>query len=263
MPPAPDANAVPVLPEAFRRVLPAARWEPVTDGESGARVWKSSRFVLKVGGRETLERPLQAEALRLRWLRGRVPVPEVVAYEVTPQAEYLAVSRLQGVPLHHPDALVHPLRVTELLARALRELHALPVRDCPFNAALSATLRQARERLEAGLVDEADFDEARRGRTGADLWRELLQTRPTHEDLVVTHGDPCLPNLLLDGEYLSGFVDVGRLGLADRHADLALSFRDLTARLGPQMSNHFLDVYGRSLVDEDKLAYYALLDELF
>jgi len=263
MSPAPDADAVPVLPEGLRRVLPVARWERVADGRSGARVWRSSRFVLKVGGRETSERPLQAETLRLRWLKGRVPVPEVVGYEVTPQAEYLAMSRLPGVPLHHPDALVHPQRVTELLARALRELHALPVRDCPFTATLTATLRQARERLEAGRVDEADFDEARRGRPAADVWRELLHTRPAREDLVVAHGDPCLPNLLLDGEYLSGFVDVGRLGLADRHADLALAFRDLGSTLGPQMANHFLDIYGRGLVDEGKLAYYALLDELF
>lgn len=272
--PAPDAEyapgadpdphaAVPVLPGALRRVLPAARWEPVGGGRSGARVWRSSRFVLKVARREASERPLAAETLRLRWLKGRLPVPEVVGYEVTPEAEYLATSRLPGVPLDHPDARVHPLRVTELLARALRELHALPVRDCPFNASLAFTLRQARERLEAGRVDEADFDDGRRGWTGIQVLRELLRTRPAHEDLVVTHGDPCLPNLLLDGEYLSGFVDIGRLGLADRHADLALAHRDLHSTLGPQMAGHFLDVYGRSLVDEGKLAYYVLLDELF
>lgn len=232
-------------------------------GRSGARVWRSSRFVLKVCSRTGLERPLHAEALRLRWLAGRLPVPEVAGYEVTPETEFLAMTRLPGVPLHHPDALVHPLRVTELLARALRELHALPVRDCPFNASLAFTLRQARVRLEAGLIDETDFDDERRGQTGVQVLRELLATRPVHEDVVVTHGDPCLPNLLLDGEYLSGFVDVGRLGLADRHADLSLAYRSLKRNIGQEMGEHFLDVYGRTLVDAGKLNYYTLLDEMF
>ncbi|WP_407569272.1 APH(3') family aminoglycoside O-phosphotransferase [Deinococcus altitudinis] len=266
----PAASSVPAVPARFpelpaplRRVLPAARWEEVLGGESGAQVWRSSRFVLKVCARTGLERPLHAEALRLRWLTGRVPVPEIVGYEVTPTTEFLAMTRLPGVPLHHPDALVHPLRVTELLARALRELHALPARDCPFNASLAFTLRQARERLEAGLVDEADFDDERRGHTGVQVLRELLATRPAQEDVVVTHGDPCLPNLLLDGEYLSGFIDAGRLGLADRHADLSLAYRSLKRNIGPEMAEHFLDVYGRSLVDAGKLHYYALLDELF
>jgi aminoglycoside phosphotransferase len=257
------ATPPPALPAALRRVLPAARWEQLTDGQSGAQVWRSSRFVLKVCARTDLERPLHAEVLRLRWLAGRLPVPEVVGYEVTPEAEYLAMTRLPGVPLHHPDALLHPLRVTELLARALRELHALPVRDCPFNASLAITLRLARERLEAGLVDETDFDDERLGQSGEQVLRGLLRSRPISEDLVVTHGDASLPNLILDGEYLSGFVDVGRLGLADRHTDLALAHRGLQSELGPEMAGHFLDTYGRSLVDAGKLEYYKVLDELF
>ena len=81
--------------------------------------------------------------------------------------------------------------------------------------------------------------------------------------MVVTHGDPCLPNLILNGEYVEGFVDVGRAGLADRHADLALTYRSLTHNLSRDHAEHFLDLYGRALVDERKLTYYRLLDELF
>jgi aminoglycoside phosphotransferase len=264
----PDVK-VPELPEALRRVLPAARWEAVLGGKSGAQVWRSTRHVLKVQPmlkvqlRASAERPLQAEALRLRWLAGRVPAPGVVGYEVTPDAEYLAMTRLPGIPLHHPDALAHPQRVTQLLARALRELHALPVRDCPFNASLAVTLRQAYHRVQASQVDEADFDDERLGQTAVQVMNEVQRIRPPQEDLVVTHGDPCLPNLILQGEYLSGVVDVGRLGLADRHADLALAYRSLKHNLSLEMAEHFLDIYGRTFVDRAKLNYYALLDELF
>ncbi|WP_425146003.1 APH(3') family aminoglycoside O-phosphotransferase [Deinococcus sp.] len=255
--------SLPTLPESLRRILPAVRWETVSDGLSGAGVWRSSRFVLKVMERRTLDRPLHAEALRLRWAAGRIPVPELVAYEVDEEREYLAMTRLPGMALHHPDALLHPERVTELLARALRELHALPLRDCPFNASLGVRLREAREQVEAGRVDEADFDAERAGWTAAQVWNELLRTRPAGEDLVLTHGDACLPNLLLDGEYIAGFVDVGRLGIADRHADLSLAHRSLSFNIGPEMAERFLHIYGRELVDPAKLKYYRLLDELF
>jgi len=41
-------------------------------------------------------------------------------------------------------------------------------------------------------------------------------------DLAVCHGDFCLPNVVLDPETLvvTGILDVGRLGIADRHLDL-------------------------------------------
>lgn len=258
------ARPGPDLPDALRRVLPAARWEPVTEGCSGASVWRSQNYVVKVQGRGGLPvSTLLQERERLRWLRGRVPVPVVVGYEVTPTHEYLALTRLPGIPMSHPDATLHPERLTDLLARALRELHALPIRECPFNLSLPVTLRLARERVRAGAVDEADFDAERQGWCAADVLAELLRTRPEHEDIVVTHGDACLPNVILNGAYVEGFVDVGRAGLADRHADLALAWRSLTRNLGPEYAERFLDLYGRALVDQDKLAYYQLLDELF
>ncbi|MFC4452405.1 APH(3') family aminoglycoside O-phosphotransferase [Deinococcus sonorensis] len=256
-------DRLPELPDTLRRVVPAARWEPVTDGMSGAGVWRSQRYVLKVMPRRALQRPLQEEQARLRWLAGRVPVPQVVGYELTPDREFLAMTRLPGVPMHHPDALLHPERVATLLARALRELHALPVRDCPFTMTLAVMLRLARERVEAGLVDVTDFDPERQGRGAAWVLEELRRTRPPHEDLVVTHGDACLPNVLMAGEYVEGFVDVGRAGLADRHADLALAERSLRHNIGPEAAALFLDTYGRSFVDPARLTYYRLLDELF
>lgn len=252
------------LPDPLRRVLPAARWEPITHGKSGAGVWRSQKYVVKVQARGGWPvSTLLQERERLRWLRGRVPVPAVVGYEATATHEYLVMTRLPGIPISDPDALLHPERVTDLLARALRELHALPARECPFNMALAVVLRLARERVQAGVVDEADFDAERLGRSGADLFNELVRTRPETEDIVVTHGDPWLPNVILNGEYIEGLVDVGRAGLADRHADLALAHHSLTHHLGREHAERFLDLYGRALVDEGKLNYYRLLDELF
>lgn len=252
------------LPPELSRVLPAARWEEVRVGESGAAVYRSTRFVVKVvPSGVTAPATLFAEKERLRWFAGRVPVPAVVAYHRDATGEYLAMTRLPGIDLSHDDARVHAARNAKLLARALRELHALPIRECPFDTSLRVALAEGRERVLAGLVDEDDFDDERAGRSAADVWRELVRTRPAHEDLVVTHGDACLPNVLVSGEFVEGFIDVGRAGIADRHVDLALAARSLTHNYGAAFADLFLDTYGRALVDEGKLAYYRLLDELF
>lgn len=260
-----DAHETLILPPPLRRVLPSARWERVNVGESGAGVWKSQRFVVKVQARGAAQfvTSLQQERERLRYLAGRVPVPRVVGYELEGGLEYLALTRVPGLDASHPDALFHPDRLVNLLARALRELHALPLRECPFNMSLSVTLPHVRERVAAGVVDEGDFDDERTGRTAISIFNELARNRPEKEDLVVTHGDACLPNFIVNGEFIEGLIDVGRAGIADRHADLALTHRSLGRNLSPEYAEGFLDLYGREFVDPQKLAYYRLLDELF
>ena len=258
---APDAL---ILPPALRRVLPAARWERVTDGESGAGVWRSTRFVVKVQPRTLYPAStLLQERERLRWFAGRLPVPQVVAYEDDGAQEYLAMTRLPGIPMSHPEAALHPERMVNLLARALRELHALPVRECPFNMSLGARLKLARERVAAGVVDESNFDEERQGHSAVSVFNRLARTRPAQEDLVVTHGDACLPNFIVQGEYVEGLIDLGRAGIADRHTDLALAWRSTHRNLGAAYADMLLGLYGRELVDMEKLEYYLLLDELF
>ena len=90
---------------------------------------------------------------------------------------------------------------------ALRELHSLPPRDCPFTMTLPVTLRLARERVAAGLIDAGGFDPERRGQSAAQLLTRLVQERPQTEDIVLlpphrrarnTSDDPVLVKLMVD-----------------------------------------------------------------
>lgn len=242
--------APPPLPDELKRLLPVARWQNVS-GESGAQTWKSQRYILKVQPRGRLE-SLQTEAAKLRWLGQYLPTASVLAYTLDAEHEFLATWRLPGLPMHHPDALLHALRNADLLARALRELHALPIRECPFNTSLRVRLREARERLELGLSEGTPAQ-----------FNHLVRRLPAVEDLVVTHGDPSLPNILVSGEFVEGLIDVGRLGIADRHTDLAIACRSLRRNAGEEAAQHFLASYGPQYIDPAKLEYYELLDEFF
>lgn len=225
-------------------------------GRSNARVWQIGKFFLKVGTTDEVAE----EAARLRWLAGRVPVPNVIAYERVGDERYLFTQAIEGVAAHaitqqHFDA-VHAL------ADGLRSLHALDVGACPFDARLDTMMAKARANALAGRVDETDFDAARLGRSALDLLRELEATRPASEDLVVTHGDYCLPNVILRNGAVAGFVDVGRAGVADRHQDFACAARSIAYNYGEPFVAPFFEAYGMA-PDPARIAFYQLLDEFF
>jgi kanamycin kinase len=85
---------------------------------------------------------------------------------------------------------------------------------------------------------------------------------------VVCHGDPCLPNLMIDSGigHCTGLIDLGRLGVADRYLDLALTTRSMSApdknpQYGADDAAAFLNRYGIRESDQWRLDYYRLLDE--
>ncbi len=206
---------------------------------------------------------LDAEVLRLRWLRAHgQPAPAVLASAEEDGRRWLLMSAVPGQDLASSPALA-PAQVVVLLADALRGLHALPVARCPFDQRLHLRLAAAAARVAAGHVDAADFDDERRGWSAQQAYAELLATRPAQEDAVVVHGDACLPNLMAADGHFSGFIDCGRLGVADRWQDLALAARSLVEQYqDPRWVALLLARYGIE-ADARRLAFYRLLDEFF
>jgi aminoglycoside 3'-phosphotransferase II len=225
-------------------------------GRSGARVWQIGKFYLKVGATDEVAE----EAARLRWLAGRVPVPNVIAYERVGDDRYLFTQAIDGVAAH--AVTEQRLDAVRALADGLRLLHALDVGACPFDARLDKMMAKARANALAGRVDETDFDDVRLGRSALDLLGELEATRPGCEDLVVTHGDYCLPNVILRNGAVAGFIDVGRAGVADRHQDFAAAAYSIAYNYGEQFVAPFFEAYGMD-PELKRIAFYQLLDEFF
>lgn len=80
---------------------------------------------------------------------------------------------------------------------------------------------------------------------------------------MLTHGDYCFPNVVIKDWALSGFIDLGRCGVADRYHDLAQAARSVRRNLSERWVAPFFAAYGIGAPDEAKLRYYQLLDELF
>ncbi|MGF6173156.1 APH(3') family aminoglycoside O-phosphotransferase [Ensifer sp. 4252] len=202
------------------------------------------------------------EAERLEWLgRQGMPCPRVIAREVYAQKNWLLMEAVEGIDLASSTLPASDQIV--LMAEALRRMHALDVDTCPFDHRIGARVAIARLRAYAGIIDQTDFDDERLGKTAEDLFVELQARIPQEGKPVVTHGDACLPNIIVRDGRFAGFIDCSRLGVADPYQDLALTCRSIAYNLGEEWVQPFLDLYGIRRADPEKLDFYCLLDEFF
>lgn len=269
------------LLQAVDRLRPAYSsydWIPVTHGMSGAATYRlAGREPLFVKLARVSEHPdarsgVLGEARRLEWLTAAgFPSAKLVdCGESSDGVQWLVMTAVPGRVGSDPWPADQRMRVIEAIAEMSRALHALPASDCPFDRTLDVTLGTARRALDEGLLDRPveELEEWERELDRPGVLADLERQRPAVEDVVVCHGDYCLPNVLVDPESFepTGLIDVGRLGRADRYADLALMSRSIRGDLNPQYGaehvDRFLAAYGAD-PDDPRLDYYGRLDWLF
>ncbi len=186
-------------------------------------------------------RALADEVARTRWAAAHLPVAELLDHGTG----WMLTRGLPGVDATAPELLARPEDTVRALASGLRRFHRAPVADCPFDFRLSAALARVRRRVAEGRVVPArDFHPEFRYLTAATALAELERDRPETEDLVVCHGDYCFPNALLQADEVTGFVDLGELGVADRWWDLAVATWSVVWNVGAAHERLFLETYG-------------------
>jgi kanamycin kinase len=201
----------------------------------------------------------EAEAQRTTWARTYIPVPEILEAGVTDDATWFVSRAIAGDDATHQRFRADVPDLVRRLAEALRRIHAIPIDTCPFSFRLDDALRHAEKRLQQGHIDPArDFHAEHADLSARDALSKLIAARPATEDLVVCHGDYCVPNILFRGNNLAGFVDLGELGVADRWWDLAVATWSLTWNFGLGYEVTFLEAYGVDL-DDARCRYYRLL----
>lgn len=257
-------------------LLPAAdtSWEPVTTGESGAFVLHDrdhERYAKLV---PTAARDdLAAERDRIAWLgETGVPTASVLGWRATDDGACLITSAVPGVPADQLDAPALR-RAWPGIAATVRELHSLPVADCPFGGGLASMMALARTTVAENRVQAeflpVDLQQISPARILGQLEDELpRRERQEKDERVVCHGDLCLPNVLIDPDTMgvAGLIDLGRLGVADPYADISLllanareTWPDEVAAL--QADDDFGELYGIDL-DAARQRFYLMLDPL-
>jgi aminoglycoside 3'-phosphotransferase II len=237
------------------------RATPILVGESGATVFATGHGTIVKVDHADAPNTLQREAEVLRYAVGRFPAPALISCDSISGWQVLEMTRVPGEDASTERMLTRPAELCARLAHSLRMLHALPVADCPFDRRTAALLAEAGQRLSRGQVDTDDFDEPV---DPVALLDTLRRTQPAADDLVVAHGDYCFPNIMLDPDSLAltGLIDLGRLGVADRFLDLGIAARSIGRNLGPGWVTPFFEAYGLP-PDPVRIRYFQQIDEFF
>ncbi|MGH6762964.1 MAG: APH(3'') family aminoglycoside O-phosphotransferase [Phyllobacterium sp.] len=265
-----------VLREIQLPALPAGReWVPVSHGESGDQVFQRSDRAayakISKGKGVTL---LDEERQRTQWLSSfDLGSPTVLDWVVSGDGACLVTSPVPGMPASELSAKQLG-RAWPSIAERVKLLHAIPAGLCPFERGLSTMLGRA-EGVVARNAVNPDFLSPEDQHIPPTALLAALQGQ-AHErleqeihDLVVCHGDACMPNFMIDPDTLSctGLIDLGRLGTADRYVDFALMLANAKETWsGPDEAKaafkNLFDIHAISSPDEERLEFYLRLDPL-
>jgi aminoglycoside 3'-phosphotransferase II len=258
-------NALSLLTQPEWQDLSRARIEPVTEGMSGALLFRVTENgqpgrYLKIA-REEMMASLRNEIARTRWLASQgIRVPPILRVEERGDELAILTGGLPGAPADD-NPLAEDLLV-DAMARAMAALHRLSPAACPFDESLAVRLATATKAVATDDVDPEYFDPRNHGVAPAVLL-ERLMADPPREDFVVAHGDASLANLIVDADGRVGFVDCGNAGRGDRYLDLAVLAGEIEATFGAAATARFIRAYGLVTWDAAKARYFSDLYELF
>jgi kanamycin kinase len=205
---------------------------------------------------------LRAESERMIWAAPYLPVPIVVALAEVDDATILLTEALPGT-----DATGAVWRddlpgLVQALGRGLRRFHeAVGEEWCPFRFDLARALAHVEDRVRRDDIRTSGFHPEHAHLTPAGALAELEALAPDEEDLVVCHGDYCAPNALLQGARVTGFVDLGELGAADRWWDVAVGAWSVCWNFGEELEPLFYESYGIA-PDPERIRFFRLLYDL-
>ena len=232
-----------VVPDAVREFAGGASIIPVWRNEVGGLTYR----VDAPGGAVFVKwdphgsgESLADERERAEWLAGRFPAPRVVASGRDDAGEWIATADLGALSAVAPEWKQNPETAVRAIARGLRLLHdGLDPAQCPFSWSVDSRVAVA---AAHGVVVPP-----------------TLRAAPPIDRLVVCHGDPCVPNTLIaaSGEF-AAIVDVARIGVADRWADLAVASMSLGWNFGEGWEGLFFEEYDIA-PDAERIAYYRAL----
>ena len=138
------------LPSSIAGLLAGKPYTIDRTGLSGSEVLVFEDYVLKIGTNEKTDRETAAV---LAFLKGRLPVPEVVEYTFEGGQSFFLMTRIRGKMACDPDCLSHADKTVSLLAEGLRMFWAVDPAGCPRRRLNADYLSLAEDRVAKHLVD--------------------------------------------------------------------------------------------------------------
>lgn len=138
-----------MIPAAIQALLPQHPGEENRIGHSGAQVVMYEDCVLKV---QPDTGNAANEGIMLRFLKGRLPVPEVLAEAVQGGMRYLLMTRLRGWMLCDEAFLDNQPLLARRMADAAEMLWNVDIAGCPCSYVLDDVLQKRKQTSPLGAL---------------------------------------------------------------------------------------------------------------
>lgn len=249
------------LPKEIEQFVKKMKCVKDGEGKSKADVYKifdlEKTYYLKVEKRcdETIR-----EHDMYKWLKGKLPVPEIISESFENGTDYLLIEKAKGIMLESECYRNNPKQLVRLAAEGLKLLWKVPVSECDFDASIESKLKKAKQQIDNGKKVCVDSNMYTKGfNNEQDVYEYLISNIPK-EDKVLSHGDYCFNNYFAYNNHISSFIDMGRGGIGDRYQDISLCVRELMdyEKTYTELLFQYLDMEP----DYERIRYYILLDEL-
>ncbi|PAT00970.1 hypothetical protein CI105_08970 [Candidatus Izimaplasma bacterium ZiA1] len=209
----------------------------ITIGRSDSDVYRLVKdkdiMYLKIGG-ELVNNLTQV----LTYLEtSKINVPKIIKKGTYKNRFYVLMSECKGTMAHE----LEPLLAIKILARGLREIHdtkideSLPLKDCVYYKNL----------ITSKLIEELSNEDKE--------FIYSLESLDLQNDLVFTHGDYSLPNVLYDNDCIS-FIDLDYAGVSFRYLDILDCLWSINYNFNDKLyEDMFLKAYGIDELDINKV----------
>jgi len=260
------------LSKQLREITRNYRFIKDTEGMSPARVYKligrNKNLYLKISDSRYHGTTYDVEREKdiMLWLKSKLPVPEILHFEQHENENFLLMSEIDGVVGHEDYEQRHDSkRMVKIYSEGIKLFQSISTSDCPFDNSVNNRLTELDYLLRHQLADvnSDNWEDDTPFREPKELYA-FLQTHKPKEELIFSHGDFGDSNIFIRNNQISGFIDLGRSGKADKWYDIAFCVRSIQNDIGND--TEYLDLFFNLLEiepDWDKIKYYILLDELF
>ena len=158
----------------------------------------------------------------------------------------MLLSNVPGINAHKITDQFSKEEIIKISAEALQKIHKIDVCSISlsYRNRLESEVKRIYEDVKNNLIDVEAFKKANNDQTPQVVLEYLLDKKSLFAADVFTHGDYCLPNILIVDKDNYGFVDWSQAGIGDIYRDLSPIVKSIIRNFGETYSTLFFKYYG-------------------
>ena len=222
---------------------------------------KHQRILYLKSGEGVAAESLEQEANALTWLSNQgINIPKVINFNHQNDRAFLLITNVEGLPSHKVKN-IDKEAVLKIVAEALLKLNRIKIKEADKLNTLDNDLEEIKQYISMKVIETEKFLTNNEGRGPEEIYNYLLATKKLFDNDSFTHGDYCLPNILIS-EKGFGLIDFGDCGMGDKYKDFSSTEVSIKRNFGAEWINVFYKYYDpKIIVNQKKIKYYQLIDQ--